>query len=157
MGDVAEASGGTFFCSSLTQPDATDSSRSHTRNRIARQLLWIVRGPRTSYPVKRRGESERGHPQPWGAQCGSSGRWLTRAALWVLGVVTLLAVLLFIFRAYLNQVGTKELVQATARLDREDAGWTLDAIELSREKTSPPLEQNSSPLVLKAATPSRRR
>ena len=78
-------------------------------------------------------------------------RWLTRAALWVLGVVTLLAVLLFIFRAYLNQVGTKELVQATARLDREDAGWTLDAIELSREKTSPPLEQNSSPLVLKAA------
>lgn len=78
-------------------------------------------------------------------------RWLTRIALWVFGIVAVIALLLFILRAYLNQVGTKELDQATSRLDREDAGWTLEAIELSREKTAPPLEQNSSPLVLKAA------
>jgi hypothetical protein len=78
-------------------------------------------------------------------------RWLKRAALWLFGIVAVLALLLFILRAYLNQVGTKELVQATARLDREDAGWTLEAIELAREKAAPPPEQNSAPLVLKAA------
>ena len=64
-------------------------------------------------------------------------RWLKRAAIALFLFVVVLAVVVFGVRLYFNQVGNRELDRTTARLDREEAGWTLEAIELARAGGDP--------------------
>jgi hypothetical protein len=78
-------------------------------------------------------------------------RWLKRGAIALFLFAAALAIVVFGVRLYFNQVGTRELDRAIARLDREEAGWTLKAIELSRAQSVPPADVNSAPLVLKVA------
>ena len=62
-----------------------------------------------------------------------------------------LGALVFGLRVYFDRVGTRELDRATARLDAQEAGWRLEAIESERARAVPPPEANSAPLVLEAA------
>jgi hypothetical protein len=78
-------------------------------------------------------------------------RWLRRAAIGCFAIVLLLVIVVFGLRAYFNQMGTGELARTTRQLDSEDPGWRLAAIEMGRTKSAPPPEDNSAPLVLKAA------
>jgi hypothetical protein len=78
-------------------------------------------------------------------------RWLKRMAVRLFVIALVLVLVVYGVRTYFNTVGTRELARATARLDREEAGWRLDAIESARAGTMPPPDQNSGPIVLEAA------
>jgi hypothetical protein len=78
-------------------------------------------------------------------------RWLRGLVLAFLVIFLVLFVLVSGVRVYMNRVGTGELAAVSARLDAEEPGWRLEAIEPARRQAAPPPERNSAPLVLKVA------
>jgi hypothetical protein len=64
----------------------------------------------------------------------------------------LFVVLAFGFRTTQRIIGSRELSREIARLDAEDPGWRLSELNAAREKTRPPENENSSPVVARVDT-----
>ena len=77
--------------------------------------------------------------------------WLKRLVVLFVGFIGVLLIIIYGTRAYLQSVGTRELASVSRRLDDEEPGWKLEAIEAKRRESAPRPEQNATPLVLKTA------
>ena len=78
-------------------------------------------------------------------------RRLRKFALWVMGLVGAIALVLFLGRWQVGRLGDERLRAETARLDADDPGWKIEAIFAAREKAAPPPDENAATAVLKLA------
>lgn len=78
-------------------------------------------------------------------------RWprrLRKFALFVFALSVVVALVLYTVRWQLGREGQRQLNAETERLDADEPGWRLDAIQEARKKAEPPAGENSAPLVI---------
>jgi len=78
-------------------------------------------------------------------------RRLRKFALWVTGIVGVIAIVLFLSRWQVGRIGEQHLRFETAKLDSEDPGWKLEAVMEARKKAEPPPAENAATAILAIA------